>query len=166
MTTRVLIAGAASLAAALITTSMLVSGQTRALGEWTAWGGDNMKQKYSPLDQINKDNVKNLRIAWRWKGENQGMRPQNNWESTALMAGGVLYITAGFRPNVVAIDGATGETLWMYRTDEAQRGEAAPRAVSRGAAYWTDGKQSRILLITRGYRLISLDARTDRKSTR
>jgi quinoprotein glucose dehydrogenase len=160
MRTKVLTAGAASLAAALMATSMLVSGQTRALGEWTAWGGDNLNMKYSPLDQINRDNVKNLRIAWRWKGENQGMRPQNNWESTPLMAGGVLYITAGFRPNVVAIDGASGETLWMYRIDEAQRGDAAPRGVSRGVAYWTDGKQSRILLITRAYRLVSLDAKT------
>ncbi len=129
-------------------------------GEWPHWGGDLGNTKYSPLDQINRDNVKNLRIAWRWKSENYGPRPQNNMEGTPLMVGGVLYATAGFRPNVVAIDGATGETLWSYRFDEGQRGDRAPRSVSRGVAHWTDGKQSRIILITRGYQLVSLDAKT------
>ena len=60
----------------------------------------------------------------------------------------------------MAIDGATGETLWTYRFDEGQRGERAPRSVSRGVEYWTDGKQARIILITRGYQLVSLDAKT------
>ena len=129
-------------------------------GEWPHWGGDLGNTKYSPLDQINRDNVKNLRIAWRWKSENYGPRPQNNMEGTPLMVGGVLYMTAGFRPNVVAIDGATGETLWSYRFDEGQRGDRAPRSVSRGVEYWTDGKQSRIILMTRGYQLVSLDAKT------
>src|SRR5262245_24231727 len=155
------LAAAASLAATFIAISTLLFAQGGAPnGTWPAWGGDVGNTKYSPLDQINRDNVKNLRVAWRWKADNQGPRPQNNYESTPLMAGGVLYITAGFRPNVVAIDGVTGETLWMYRIDEAQRGDAAPRGVSRGVSYWTDGKQSRILLITRGYRLVSLDAKT------
>jgi quinoprotein glucose dehydrogenase len=76
------------------------------------------------------------------------------------MIGGVLYTTAGVRPSVAAIDGATGETLWTYRFDEGKRGDMAPRSVSRGVEYWTDGKQQRILLITRGYHLISLDAKT------
>ena len=67
---------------------------------------------------------------------------------------------AGFRPNVVAIDAATGETLWNYRFDEGARGDRAPRSVSRGVEYWTDGKQARIILVTRGYQLVSLDAKT------
>lgn len=129
-------------------------------GEWPHWGADLGNTRYSSLDQINRDNVKNLRVAWRWKSENFGPRPQNNMEATPLMVGGVLYTTAGFRPNVVAIDAATGETLWMYRHDEGARGDRAPRSVSRGVEYWTDGKQARIILVTRGYRLVSLDART------
>ena len=110
--------------------SALMFAQTGATnGEWPHWGGDLGSTKYSPLDQINRDNVKNLRIAWRWKSENFGPRPQNNMEATPLMVGGVLYTTAGFRPNVVAIDGATGETLWRYRLDEgaARRPGAAQR---------------------------------------
>jgi quinoprotein glucose dehydrogenase len=150
-----------SLAAIVVTVSALLSGQTGAKnGEWPHWGADHGNTKYSPLDQITRDNVKDLRIAWRWKSENHGPRPQNNMEGTPLMVGGVLYMTAGFRPNVVAIDGATGETLWVYRIDEGERGDRAPRSVSRGVEYWTDGKQQRIILITRGYQLVSLDAKT------
>jgi quinoprotein glucose dehydrogenase len=149
------------LTAIVIAASVLVSGQSGAAsGEWPHWGKDLANNKYSPLDQINGDNVKNLRVAWRWKTENFGPRPQNNMEATPLMVGGVLYTTAGIRPNVVAIDGATGETLWTYRIDEGQRGELAPRSVSRGVEYWTDGKLARIIVITRGYRLVSLDAKT------
>jgi quinoprotein glucose dehydrogenase len=81
------------------------------------------------------------------------------------MIGGVLYTTAGSRRDVAAIDGATGETLWLFRYDEGRRGQVAPaRAVSgRGVAYWTDGRgDERILYVTPGYRLIALDARTGR----
>src|SRR5687767_15698891 len=147
--------------AAIVAASAIVSGQNGATnGEWPHWGADLGSSKYSPLDQINRDNVKDLRIAWRWKSENFGPRPQNNMEATPLMVGGVLYTTAGFRPNVVAIDASTGETLWTYRLDEGERGDRAPRSVSRGVEYWTDGKQARIILVTRGYQLVSLDAKT------
>ncbi|RPI48867.1 MAG: hypothetical protein EHM55_24870 [Acidobacteria bacterium] len=141
--------------------SLMVSGQTGARnGEWPHWGADLGNTKYSVLDQINRGNVKNLRVVWRWKADNFGPRPQNNLEGTPLMIGGVLYTTAGTRPSVAAIDGATGETLWTYRFDEGARGDMAPRSVSRGVEYWTDGSQQRIILITRGYHMISLDAKT------
>ena len=151
----------APVVAVMIAASALVSGQAGVTnGEWPHWGADLGGSKYSALDQINRDNVKNLRIAWRWKAENFGPRPQFNMEATPLMVGGVLYTTAGFRPNVVAIDAATGETLWSYRLDEGVRGDRAPRSVSRGVEYWTDGKQARIILVTRGFQLVSLDAKT------
>ena len=79
------------------------------------------------------------------------------------MVGGVIYTTAGSRRAVVALDAATGELLWMHREDEGKRGEAAPRQLSgRGVAYWTDGKESRIVYVTPGYRMIALDAKTGR----
>ncbi|RPI54903.1 MAG: pyrroloquinoline quinone-dependent dehydrogenase [Acidobacteria bacterium] len=150
-----------SLVVLCVAVSALLSGQRGVTnGEWPHWGGDLGSTKYSPLDQITRDNVKDLRIAWRWKSENYGPRPQFNMEATPLMVGGVLYTTAGFRPNVVAINAATGETLWSYRLDEGTRGDRAPRSVSRGVEYWSDGKQARIILITRGYQLVSLDAKT------
>ena len=124
---------AVMLASVFIGTSMFVSGQSGATnGEWPHWGADQGNSKYSPLDQITRDNVKNLRIAWRWKADNFGPRPQTNMEATPLMVGGVLYAPAGIRPNVVAIDGATGETLWTYRIDEGERGDVAPGRVARG----------------------------------
>ena len=86
-----------------------------------------------------------------------------NYQATPLMVGGVLYTTAGWRRNVVAIDGATGETLWMYRYDEGERGDVAPvRASSgRGVAYWTDGQgDERIIHVTKGYHLVALSATT------
>ena len=95
-------------------------------GEWRYYGADAGGTKYSPLDQINKDNVKNLKIVWRWKAENFGSRPEYNWEATPLMVKGVLYITAGTRRDVVAIDAATGETLWLSRAPEL-----TPRQKSR-----------------------------------
>src|SRR3990170_7433695 len=117
--------------AGVIGSSAILAGKAGVKGEWPHWGADLGSSKYSALDQINRDNVKNLRIAWLWKSENFGPRPQSNMEATPLMIGGVLYTTAGFRPNVVAIDAATGETLWTYRLDEGVRGDRAPRSVSR-----------------------------------
>jgi len=147
--------------AIVLCASLLVSGQSSVKNvEWRHWGGDLANSKYSPLDQINRDNVKDLKIAWRWKAENFGPSTEANLEATPLMVNGVLYMSAGTRRAVVAIDGATGETLWMYRLDEGERGDAAPRAVHRGVEYWTDGREARIIVITKGYRLVSLDAKT------
>src|SRR5258707_203654 len=71
--------------------------------EWKVYWGDNKSSKYSPLDQINKDNVKDLKIAWRWKSLNLGPKADFNWEATPIMVGGVMYVTAGSRRDVVAI---------------------------------------------------------------
>src|ERR1044071_4499591 len=87
-------------------------------GEWRYYGGDSGTTKYSSLDQIHAGNVKDLKTVWVWKSQNFGRRPDFNWEVTPLMVGGVLYFTAGSRRDVVAVDAATGETLWLYRLDE------------------------------------------------
>jgi quinoprotein glucose dehydrogenase len=129
-------------------------------GEWQFYGGDAGSTKYAALDQINASNVKQLKIVWEWKGQNFGKRPDFNWEVTPLMAGGVLYFTAGTRRDAMAVDAATGETLWMYRLDEGPRGAVVARTVNRGLAYWSDGKgDDRILLISPGYQLIALNAK-------
>ncbi len=130
-------------------------------GEWTTYGGDLANTRYAPLDQINAGNFGELEVAWRFKTENLGPRPEYNFESTPLMARGVLYSTAGTRRAVVALDAATGELLWMHSEHEGARGEAAPRQLSgRGLSYWSDGREERILYVTPGYRLIALDAKT------
>ena len=132
-------------------------------GEWRVYGGDSGSTKYSPLDQINAENVSELEIVWRWKANNFGPRPDYNWETTPLMANGVLYTTAGTRRDAVAIDPLTGETLWMFRFDEGVRGDRAVRKQNRGLTYWTDGEEERILMISPGYQLIALNAKNGRR---
>ena len=130
-------------------------------GEWRTYGADLRSTRYSPLDQINKDNFSKLEVAWRFKTDALGPRPEFNLQSTPLMVGGVLYSTAGTRRAVVALDAATGEMLWMYSLNEGKRGESAPRQLSgRGLAYWSDGREARIVYVTPGYQMIALDAKT------
>jgi quinoprotein glucose dehydrogenase len=130
-------------------------------GEWTTYGGDLGNTRYSPLDQINASNFNKLEIGWRFKTDALGPRPEYQFESTPLMANGVVYSTAGSRRAVVALHAGTGELLWMHSEQEGARGAAAPRQLSgRGLAYWTDGRERRILYVTPGYRLIALDATT------
>jgi quinoprotein glucose dehydrogenase len=130
-------------------------------GEWTSYGGDLGSTRYSPLDQINAGNFNQLEVAWRFKTDNLGPRPEYQFEGTPLMAHGVVYSTAGSRRAVVALDAATGEMLWMHSENEGARGGAAPRLLSgRGLAYWTDGAEERILYVTPGYRLLALNAKT------
>ena len=133
-------------------------------GEWPAWGGDDGSTRYSALSGINASNVDRLEIAWRWKMDNFGPAPEGRSQTVPVMIDGVLYATAGMNRDVVAIDAATGQTLWMYRNDEGERAERAPRRNSgRGVAYWDDGSGSgRIVTITPGYHLVALDARTGR----
>jgi len=129
--------------------------------EWRTYGADLASTHYAPLDQINKDNFGKLEVAWRFKTDNLGPRPEFNFQSTPLMVGGVVYTTAGSRRHVVALDAATGELLWNHREEEGKRGEEAPRQLSgRGLAYWSDGKSARIIYVTPGYRMIALDAKT------
>ena len=130
-------------------------------GEWRTYGGDLGNTRYSPLDQINATNFDKLQIAWRLSTVNLGPTPEFNLEATPLMVGGVLYTVAGSRRDVVALDATNGEMLWMHTEKEGPRGDAAPRRLSgRGLAYWTNGREERILYVTPGYRLIALDAKT------
>lgn len=132
-------------------------------GEWRYYAGDAGSTRYSPVDQIDRTNVGRLEIVWRWKADNFGPRTEFNYRATPIMVGGVLYTTAGLRRAAVAIDATTGETLWMYRMDEGRREESAPRPNSgRGVAYWADGDDERIFLVTPAYHLVALDARTGR----
>jgi len=129
--------------------------------EWLSYHNDTHATRYAPLDQINRDNVGNLEIAWRWSTQNHGPNAEFNYESTPIMADGVLYTTAGRRRDVVAIDPVTGENLWMFRFDEGAR--RGPRVNSgRGVSYWREGGESRIILVTPGYYMISLDTATGR----
>jgi quinoprotein glucose dehydrogenase len=148
--------------ALLLASTTLAAQRGAANGEWRTWGGDLGVTRYAPLDQIDASNFSKLQIAWRFKTENLGKRPDFNLQTTPLMVNGVLYATAGEHRNAVAINAATGELLWMHRLEEGKRAEASVRRLSgRGVGYWTDGAgDERIFYVTIGYQLVGLDART------
>ncbi len=148
-------------AAVAASTSVGILGQTRN-GEWRTYGGDLASTRYSPLDQITKDNFDKLEIAWRFKTDALGPRPEFNLQSTPLMVGGIVYSTAGTRRAVVALDAGTGELLWMHSENEGERGADAPRQLSgRGLAYWANPNGGgRIVYVTPGYHMVALDAKT------
>ena len=158
---RVLFGWALTLCVVLASMTIRVSAQVGPNGtEWPTYGGDLANTRYRPLDQINASNFNKLEIAWRFKTENLGPRPEFKLEGTPLMVKGVVYTTAGSRRSVVALDAGTGELLWMHSEQEGERGSNAPRQLSgHGVAYWSDGKEERILYVTPGYRLIALDAK-------
>ena len=146
----------------LAATTPLLQGQIGARdGEWRTYGGDLGHTRYAPLDQITPANFSSLEVAWRFKTDNLGPRPEFNLQSTPLMARGRLYSTGGTRRAVFSLDAATGELKWVHSEDEGARAAAAPRQLSgRGLAYWSDGREERILYVTTGYRLVALDAKT------
>jgi quinoprotein glucose dehydrogenase len=142
--------------------ALCASAQTRSNkdGEWPSYAADLAGTRYRPLDQINASNFSKLEVAWTFKTDSIGNRKEFKLEGTPLMVNGVVYATAGSRRAAIALDAATGELLWVHGEHEGERGAAAPRQLSgRGLAYWTDGKQERILYVTPGYRLICLDAK-------
>src|SRR6266850_1829391 len=155
--------------AALVVAGVGVSSQSGAPafpstrnGEWTHYTADVRGSKYSPLDQINAANFNKLEVAWRFKTDNLGPRPEYKLEGTPLMIKGVLYTTAGTRRSVIALDAKTGELMWVYSLREGKRAAIAPRQLSgRGVSYWTDGKgDDRVIFVTTGYRLVALNAKT------
>ena len=150
---------------------------TAKAGEWRYLNGDSLSRRYSPLDQINKENFKDLKIAWRWKAaigpapSSLGGTAQGNGdpvlamyksEATPIMVGGILYESAGGQRVAAAIDAATGKQLWLWEgMDEGGRDRKAPRRnAGRGVAYWTDGKEERIFVVTTGFYLVALNAKT------
>src|SRR6185369_1901399 len=146
---------------AIVCLSSAAWGQNAKDTEWPTYGADLANSKYRPLDQINASNFNKLEVAWRFKTDSLGNRPEFKLEGTPLMVNGVVYATGGSRRAAFALDAATGELLWVHGEREGARGAAAPRQLSgRGLAYWTDGKVERILYVTPGYRLIELDAKT------
>jgi len=126
-------------------------------GQWTSYSAENGSTGYSAVDLINRDNVKNLQIAWSWKFDNFGA---TSTEVTPLMVNGILYFPLSPRRTIVAADAGTGETLWTWRPPQDDRETRAARTYARGVGYWKDGEEERIITITPGFRLVALDLKT------
>ena len=135
-------------------------------GEWRYYGGDAGSTKYAPLDQINRDNVGDLEVAWTWESPDVAITKGNRrlfsfaHEYTPLAIDGVLYTSTSIS-QVAAIDGATGETLWVFNPKAYEAGRPTNLGfVHRGVAYWTDGAQERLYLAAHDAFLYAIDAKT------
>lgn len=136
-------------------------GTSVAEGDWPDYNGNMAAQRYSPLDQINADNVDDLQIAFEFDTRHFGSQQEFTATFTPLEVDGILYTTIGAQRDVVALDATTGQQLWQWRAQEGERFDNAPRKGSgRGLAIWRDGDEARILVITPGFYLVSLDAKT------
>lgn len=149
-----------------IATVELPAQQGAAGGQWHHYGAGRGHSRYSPLNQINRDNVSRLEIAWRWQSvdgpiaeANRRLR-EGQFKATPLMIDGVLYTSTSFS-QVAAIDAGTGETLWVYDPQSYKR----PRPTNtgfqhRGLEFWTDGDDERLIIATGGRQLIAVNAKT------
>src|ERR1035437_3320724 len=86
--------------------------------EWPTYAADLAGSRYRPLDQIDASNFGKLEIAWRFKTDNIGNRPEFKLEGTPLMVGGVVYATAGSRRGAIALDAVTAGLLWVHGEHE------------------------------------------------
>ncbi len=128
-------------------------------GEWRYWGADAWSTRYSALDQINANNFDSLQVAWQWNAGEYG--EDEYYRTTPLYANGRLLTVATNRRKAFAIDPATGKTLWQWGIDEGIRWQKAPRQFAgRGLSYWTDGTNERVIVVTPGYHLAIIDAKT------
>jgi len=140
-----------------------------AAQEWRYYGGDAGGARFSPLKQINRENVNQLKRVWTYHTgelERSGNATDRHsiapFESTPLVVAGILYISTP-SSRVIALDAETGAEIWEF---DPQRGSGKPRQYfqHRGVAYWQseNGHDRRILFGTFDGRLIALDAKTGR----
>ena len=134
------------------------------VGEWHYYGGDKGFTRYSPLDQIGRDNVGNLKVLWRRPKVNARLREafpdlvvDDNLKSTPIMVGGVLYAPNGVGL-VEAFDAGTGQTIWEQQPFESSA-EGVRGSSSRGLDYWESGTDQRVFGVKGDY-LYALNAKT------
>ncbi len=130
-------------------------------GEWRYWGADAASSRYSPLDQIDASNFSDLEIAWTWRGDNFSPNPTQYLRATPIYVNGTLYSVAGTRRTAVAIDPATGETLWTFREPHTKRWEDSMRKdYGKGVAYAEVDGRGMIYLVTPAFFMHALDPET------
>ena len=130
-------------------------------GEWRYLGGDAGHTRSSPLNQINASNFEDLEQAWLWRTDNFGPNLDYFSRSTPIYVDGLLYTVATPRRQVVAIDPATGETIWVFREPETTRFLRSPRrAYGKGVAYGEVDGRGVIYITSPAFFLWALDAKT------
>ncbi len=138
--------------------------------DWANYGNDPGHSKYAPLDQINRDTIDNLQLAWIWDSvDNQAVleRPQfvpAGFKATPITRDGVLYVSTPLG-HIAALDAKTGEEKWVFNTYTWEHGRPANNGFNhRGVTYWEkttpNGKEPRIIMSTANAFLWSIDAVT------
>ena len=119
---------------------------------WNVYRGDKTSSQYSQLDQINKENVEQLQVAWTYHTGDLGER--TTIQCNPIIVDGTMYVTSP-QLKVIALDAATGQELWKY--DPAKENKMG--GVNRGITYWKEGEDERILF-TAGHYLFALNVQT------
>lgn len=148
---------------AVMVTMSSASSQDRGTpyGEWHFQSGDAWGTRYSPLNQIDQTNFSSLETAWIWRGDNFGPEVDYINRATPLYVDGKLYTSAGSRRSIVAIDPATGETLWTFREPHTVRWERSMRAsYGKGLSYGKINGRGVIYFTSPAFFLWALDAAT------
>ena len=161
-----LMTGSVCLGFALATAVVIRSQERASTSEWRYFGGNKAFTRYSPLDQVRRDNVKNLRIVWRRPAVSDqltqafpDLRVNNYLRSTPIVIDGVLY-AQNAHGLVVAFDGETGKTVWEQELFARTR-EEANGSSTRGVDYWGGGgRADKRIFAIRGEYLYALNAET------
>ncbi len=161
---------AATFLVALVATKIIASSSGREVDEWPYYGHDPGGMRYSPLTQINRDNVSKLKVAWIFHtgevSDGTADRKRSGFETTPLLVDGTLYLTTPFN-RVIALDPQTGAQRWAYDPKIEMTWDYGDGLVNRGAATWLDTVRAsgqacrrRIFEATQDARLLALDAAT------
>ena len=126
--------------------------------DWRVTGGEPGQTRFSPLDQITRDNVKKLRVAWTYHAGDASPQNRSEIQATPIVVRGVLYSTSPSL-NLLALRAATGQLLWRFDPFAGQSRREAH--VNRGVAYWESGTDQR-LFYTAGRRIWCVNAATGR----
>jgi quinoprotein glucose dehydrogenase len=148
---------AAWLAACMVACAPGDAGPRPKAGDWTTTGADHGYTRYSPLDQINRDNVARLDVAWTYRTGDAPSGGRSQIQATPIIVDGVLYTTTPALA-VVALRADSGTLIWRFDPFANRERESH---VNRGVARWADGRDARIFF-TAGRRLYALDATSGR----
>jgi quinoprotein glucose dehydrogenase len=155
----------ASLLASTALTAGCADSATDDGADWPHYARDLAASKYSPLDQIDAENVASLEVAWTWEsadyrlaGEDEGARVNPNYQATPIKIGERLYTSTNMG-QAVSLDPSTGEEIWRYDPYAAGLRDTPGGRSSRGVGYWSEDGAERVLLGSGQY-LVSLDAET------